>query len=329
MKTKRIGINGLGRIGRKLTHTIIKSGGVEIVAINDLMPIEMAVYFLRYDSTYGASNLKIEHNDHTIFIDELEILYSREENIQDLEWTKLGIDVAINCSGTNKTKPQLSQYLNLGIPKVVLSAPPDSEEIPIVILGYNESLLNASAILSNASCTTYCVAPILDIFHRNFGIEFANFTTVHCYTADQNLQDGYHPDYRRSRAAGVNIIPTTTSATKVIRKIFPDLRDKVMGSSFRVPVINGSVTEFILDLKNETNSQTVLDVIHEELDTNYKDIISVTSDMLVSSDVIDCPYSALIDLNSIEISGTKIKLLAFYDNEAGYSNQLKRLIKKL
>ncbi len=143
------------------------------------------------------------------------------------------------------------------------------------------------------------------------------------------MQDGFHPDYRRSRAAGVNIIPTTTSATKVIRKIFPDLKDKVMGSSFRVPVINGSVTEFTLDIQSETDRNNVLDIIQSEINSNYKDIVSITSDMLVSSDVIDCPYSALIDQNSIEIIGKKLKLLAFYDNEAGYSTQLKRLIEKL
>lgn len=326
---KKIGINGLGRIGRKLTNLILKQGGIEIAAINDLMPIEMAIYFLKYDSTYGMSDLKIDHFEDSIIINDRKIKYSSKESILDLDWRNLDIDIAINCSGTNKTKPQLSQYLTLGIQRVILSAPPESEEIPIIILGYNESALNSSAIVSNASCTTYCVAPILDIFHRNFGLEFANFTTVHCYTADQNLQDGYHPDYRRSRAAGVNIIPTTTSATKVIKKIFPDLKDKVMGSSFRVPVINGSVTEFILDLKSEMNYSNVLNALESELKSNYKDIVSVTSDMLVSSDVIDCPYSALIDLNSIEISGTIVKLLAFYDNEAGYSIQLKRLIEKM
>jgi glyceraldehyde 3-phosphate dehydrogenase len=324
---KKIGINGLGRIGRKLTNLILSDDGIDIVAINDLMPIEMAVYFLKYDSTYGMSELKIDHFEDCIIINDRKIKYSSKETILDLDWKN--IDIAVNCSGTNKTKPQLSQYLALGVQRVILSAPPDSDEIPIIILGYNESLMDSSAIISNASCTTYCVAPILDIFHRNFGLEFANFTTVHCYTSDQNLQDGYHPDYRRSRAAGVNIIPTTTSATKVIKKIFPDLKDKVMGSSFRVPVINGSVTEFILDLKSTTNIHHVLDVIHAELNSNYKDIVSVTTDMLVSSDVIGCPYSALIDLTSIEISGSKLKLCAFYDNEAGYSMQLKRLIEKL
>jgi glyceraldehyde 3-phosphate dehydrogenase len=329
MELKKIGINGLGRIGRKLTNTILKQGGIDIVAINDLMPIEMAIYFLKYDSTYGMSDLRIEQFEDWILINDRKIKYSRKENIVDLDWKNLEIDVAVNCSGTNKTNPQLSQYLSLGVNRVILSAPPESDEIPIIILGYNETLLNSNPIISNASCTTYCVAPILDIFHRNLGIDFANFTTIHCYTADQNLQDGFHPDYRRSRAAGVNIIPTTTSATKVIRKIFPDLKDKVMGSSFRVPVINGSVTEFTLDIQSETDRNNVLDIIQSEINSNYKDIVSITSDMLVSSDVIDYPYSALIDQNSIEIIGKKLKLLAFYDNEAGYSTQLKRLIEKL
>lgn len=326
---KKIAINGLGRIGRKLTHLVMKSQSMEIVAINDIMPIEMAAYFLKYDSTYGKSSWNIEVQDDFILIESFKIKYSRQENIIDIEWKDLGIDIAVNCSGTNKTKPQLNQYLDLGIPKVILSAPPDSDDIPIIVLGYNDQEKHTCPIISNASCTTYCVAPILDIFQRNYGIEFANFTTIHCYTSDQNLQDGYHPDYRRSRAAGVNIIPTTTSATKVIRKIFPGLKKKVLGSSFRVPVINGSVTEFILKLHREATLEEVTNMINDEIKTRYKDIVSITSDQLVSSNVIDCPYAALIDMTSIEIMDTNLKLTAFYDNEAGYSNQLMRLILSL
>lgn len=323
---KRIAINGLGRIGRKLTHLIMRSEKYELVAINDIMPIDMAVYFLKYDSTYGKSDWEIAVKDNKICIEDKEIYYSSSPEIENLVWGELNIDIAVNCSGTHKSKPQLSQYLELGIPKVILSSPPDSDDIPIIILGYNEDVITSHKILSSASCTTYCVAPVLDIFHRLYGIDYANFTTIHCYTSDQNLQDSYHQDYRRSRAAGVNIIPTTTSATRVIKRIFPELQHNVTGSSFRVPVINGSVTEFIIELTSIPKIEDVYDMIKRKSSTTYQSVISYTEDNLVSTDVIGCPYAALIDMNSIEIVDNKVKLTAFYDNEAGYTHQLLRLI---
>ncbi len=326
---KRIAINGLGRIGRKLTHNLGHHNDIEIVAINDIMPMEMAIYFLKYDSTYGLSKDVIEADENYIIINGKRIQYSSVNSISDLPWKNLNIDIAINCSGTNKSKPQLTQYLSLGIPKVILSSPPDNEDIPILILGYNEKDFIDQPIISNGSCTTYCVAPILDIFERNYGIEFANFTTVHCYTSDQNLQDAYHQDFRRSRAAGVNIIPTTTSATNVIKRIFPQLKDKVMGSSFRVPVINGSITEFIIELKRKASVSEIISCMDEEAKTNYNHVIGMTNDKLVSTDVINSSFAGLIDMNSLEICGQKIKLTVFYDNEAGYSSQLVRLIEKM
>jgi glyceraldehyde 3-phosphate dehydrogenase len=322
----RIAINGLGRIGRKVVKNIFDTPSFDLVAINDIMPIDKAVYFLKYDSTYGLSSLTISFQENYIIINNKKIVYTSHENILDMPWKDINIDLAINCSGTNKTKPLLKEYLSLGVKKVILSSPPDTDDIPIIIRGYNDELYTSSSIISNASCTTYCVAPILDIFHRNFGIQFANFTTVHCYTADQNLQDAFHQDFRRSRAAGVNIIPTTTSATKVIRNIFPELKDKVTGSSFRVPVINGSITEFILELNNLPSQTELINSIKLESQTRYNGIIDLTIDKIVSTDVINCPLAALIDENSIELLDNKVKLTAFYDNEAGYSNQLVQLI---
>lgn len=321
-----IAINGLGRIGRKVVKNIFDTPSLKLVAINDIMPIDKAAYFLKYDSTYGLSSLDISHQDNCIIINGHRIAYTTHSNILDLPWIELSIDAAINCSGTNKTKPKLNEYLALGVKKVILSSPPDTEDIPIIIRGYNDDLYFSSPIISNASCTTYCVAPILDIFHRNFGITYANFTTVHCYTADQNLQDAFHTDFRRSRAAGVNIIPTTTSATNVIRRVFPALKDKVSGSSFRVPVINGSITEFIIEIEKQSSLKIILDKLIEESQTRYKGIIDLTQDMIVSTDVINSPLAALIDQSSIELLGNKVKLTAFYDNEAGYSHQLVQLI---
>lgn len=321
-----IAINGLGRIGRRLTRFIFDNKKLNLVAINDIMPIEKAVYLLKYDSTYETTPLNISVDGNYLLIEGQKILYTCESLIEKLPWKNIAIDVAINCSGTNKSKPQLSQYLDLGIEKVILSSPPDTEDIPIVIRGYNTSLYRSHSILSNASCTTYCVAPILDILHRNFSIRYANFTTIHCYTSDQNLQDAYHSDFRRARAAGVNIIPTTTSATRVIKAVFPELKQKIMGSSFRVPVINGSITEFIVDVEQNINLTTILDIFKKEIEHRYQDVIGITEDKIVSSDAIGCKLAALVDVNSIEVVGNTLKLTAFYDNESGYSYQLLQLV---
>lgn len=325
----KIAINGLGRIGRRLAKNILEDNHIQLVAINDIMPIEQAVYFLKYDSTYGMSKFHIEYRENIILIEHTKIQYSQCANISELPWKDLHIDIAVNCSGTNKSKPQLTQYLELGIQKVILSSPPESEDIPIIIRNYNSDMIESYDILSNASCTTYCVAPLIDIFHRHYEIEFVHFSTIHCYTSDQNLQDAYHPDLRRARAAGVNIIPTTTSATKVIKTIFPELKDKISGSSFRVPVINGSITEFIFEIKQATEKNPILETIENEIKTKYQDVISITNDKIVSSDVIACPYAALIDIHSIEVIKNKVKLTAFYDNEAGYSYQLMKLISEI
>lgn len=326
-----IAINGLGRIGRNLIKILLLDDTFQIRAINDLMPIDMAAYFLKYDSTYGKSDLEISvSNENTLCINGKIIQYSSVSEIPHLNWSHLNIDTAINCSGTNKLKPQLEQYLQIGVRHVILSSPPESDDIPIVIHGYNHSdvLALRPTILSNASCTTYCVAPILDIIERNLGIHYAHFTTIHCYTSDQNLQDSYHPDYRRSRSAGVNIIPTTTSATRVIKKIFPSLKDCISGSSYRVPVINGSITEFIIDTKQSTDIPSLIAVLNDEIQSRYQGIVGLTEDKIVSSDILNCPLGAVIDIHSIEIiQGHKLKMTALYDNESGYSNQLVQILK--
>lgn len=326
-----IAINGLGRIGRMLVKQLIQSSEINIVAINDLMSIDMAAYFLKYDSTYGSSVFEIKFESNQLMINGKSIIYTSFEHIEDLPWRNINIDIVVNCSGTNKTKPQLEKYLTLGIPKVILSSPPDSDDIPIIINRYNDvEILNSNPkIVSNASCTTYCVAPILDILNRNLSIDFVNFTTIHCYTSDQNLQDGFHKDFRRSRAAGVNIIPTTTSATQVIKHIFPQLSEKISGSSFRVPVINGSITEFTFMLARNTTKSEIEQIIQSEINTKYQSMVSIIDDKIVSGDILNSPFVAVIDRHSIEIiDGNKLKLTAFYDNEAGYTTQLVKLLEK-
>lgn len=327
-----IAINGFGRIGRKLAHLLSESSDIKIVAINDLMPIDLASYFLQYDTTFGTKEYAVTIEEEYISFKNQKIQYSSVSEIEDLKWTDKGIDIIINCSGTNKTKFQLEKYLNLGIKKVILSSPPDTSDIPIIILGYNDAILTQKdyKIISNASCTTYCVAPILDIFEQELGVEMLYFTTIHSFTSDQNLQDAFHQDFRRARAAANNIIPTTTSATKVIKHIFPNLSQKIMGTSFRVPVINGSITEFVFNLKKETTKKQVLLLLEKNIKAKYSTILNTTSAPIVSSDILNCSFAALIDINSIEIvEGNYLKLTAFYDNETGYSNRLIELIRHI
>lgn len=331
---KRIAINGLGRIGRNLTRKIFQNADLELVAINDLMPIDMAIYFLKYDSTYGASNLKIEKVADDLFvIENQKIQYSSIEKIEDLDWGNLEIDIAINCSGTNKSKPLLSKYKKLGIHKTILSSPPINDDIPIVLFKFNSSCYRGSShsIISNASCTTYSIIPILDILSRNYDINYLNFTTIHCYTSDQNLQDGFHRnDLRRARAASNNIIPTTTSATKVVKSIFPELSNKISGSSFRVPVINGSMTELIFQVKESVNTSDIQALIKKEIEEKYSGVLDVTNDAVVSSDIIGNKHAGVIDNHSIlVIDNHHIKLNVLYDNESGYSAMLLALINEL
>jgi glyceraldehyde 3-phosphate dehydrogenase len=320
---KRIAINGLGRIGRKLIRLISQRNDIEIVAVNDLMHIEMACHLLQFDSTYGKHKESISHSNSNICIAGNTIAYSSVAQIEALPWNDLSIDIFINCSGTYKTSLDLDKYLVFNPRKVILSSPPDSDSIPIIVNGFNDLSSLNHRIISNASCTTYSIVPILDIIERNFGVAFLNFATIHSYTSDQNIQDALHSDYRRARAAANNIIPTTTSATNVLRKLFPKLIHNISGTSYRVPVINGSITELNFVLKQNTTIEKVREILKREKNDKYAQIINFEYNPIVSSDILNCEYASLIDFNEMELLNEKyLKIRTFYDNESGYSNML-------
>lgn len=320
---KRIAINGLGRIGRKLIRLISQRNDIEIVAVNDLMHIEMACHLIQYDSTFGKLQKTVSHNNLSLQIGEKTIAYSSVAQIEALPWQDLNIDIIINCSGTYKTTLDLDKYLVFNPQKVILSSPPDSDSIPIIINGFNDTDSLNQRIISNASCTTYSIVPVLDIIERNFGVVFLNFATIHSYTSDQNIQDALHSDYRRARAAANNIIPTTTSATKVLRKLFPGLSHNISGTSYRVPVINGSITELNFVLNQNTTIEKVKEILINEKKQKYNQIIDFEYNPIVSSDILNCEYASLIDFNEMELMHDKyLKIRTFYDNESGYSQML-------
>ena len=326
----RVAINGLGRIGRKLIRLLSDHEDIQIVAVNDLMNIEMAAHLIQYDSTFGMFSNAVSIQGESLKIANKSILYSTNDQIESLPWNNLAIDVIINCSGTYKTSIDLSKYLLFNPQKIILSSPPDSDAIPIIINGFNDDLSHDAKIISNASCTTYSIVPILDIVQRFFGISNMNFATIHSYTSDQNIQDALHTDYRRARAAANNIIPTTTSATKVLKKLFPTIENCISGTSYRVPVINGSITELNFVLEQQTTLSNIKEILTTEKNTKYNGIIEFENNPIVSSDILNCPFASLIDFNEIELLNDKyLKIRTFYDNESGYSNMLIRQILKI
>lgn len=320
---RRIAINGLGRIGRKLIRLISQRNDIEIVAVNDLMDIDMACHLIQFDSTFGKFDQSVSNQNGNLIIADKKMIYSSQSHIEDLSWHDLNIDIIINCSGTYRTSLDLNKYLVFNPRKVILSSPPDSDSIPIIVNGFNDIESNGHQIISNASCTTYSIVPILDIIDRNYGVAFLNFATIHSYTSDQNIQDAIHHDYRRARAAANNIIPTTTSATKVLKRLFPDLKDTISGTSYRVPVINGSITELNFVLNKETTLQDIKEVLVSEKREKYDQIIDFEHNPIVSSDILNCNMASLIDFNEIELINKKyLKIRTFYDNESGYSHML-------
>ena len=326
----KVAINGLGRIGRRLTRILINHSDLELVAINDIMDIQLAAHLLKYDTTYGVFNFEIQVEGAHILIGNKKIQYSQSPEIENLPWQNLNIDIIVNCSGTNKNSPSLSKYHVFNPKHVILSSPSESESVPTIIYGFNHEAFKNQIILSNSSCTTYSIVPILDIINSHFEIEYFHFSTIHCYTNDQNLQDAAHQDFRRARNAGQNIVPTSTSATKVIQKLFPNLAHKISASSYRVPVANGSITEMLFTLKNPTDYLAILDLLREVGLQKYKNVITFTDAPIVSSDCIEMPYASVVDLNSISLTEARfLKIVTFYDNEHGYSSMLHLLMQSL
>ena len=335
MSKIRIAINGFGRIGRVTFRKIQERSNMEVVAINDITDSANLAHLLKYDSVQRAFNGTIEHNGDHIIVNNKKVIVLNEPDPAKLPWKELNIDIVIESTGEFADRESAIKHVEQsGAKKVIISAPAKGEHdgVSYVVLGVNDDIINRDdVIISNASCTTNNVAPLIKILDDNWGIEKGFITTVHSYTKDQNLVDGPHKDWRRGRAAAYSIVPTTTGAAKAATKIFPHLKNDLGGAGFRVPVPDGSLTDLTCTLRNSTSVEEINIKFKEAADSYMKGILEYTSDPIVSVDVIGNTHSAIFDSNLTAVLGDKnklVKVVAWYDNEMGYSSRLVELIEK-
>jgi len=329
MKKTRIGINGFGRIGRTLTRIMEPVESIELVAINDLADAPTLAHLLKYDSIHGSFKGDVSSTASSIVINDREVHVHNQKSPEDIPWEQNQVDIVIECTGLFKTREQTGGHLTRGVQKVIVSAPAASD-IKSVVLGVNDSILEPDdLIVSNASCTTNSLAPMIKVLADNWGIEQGYITTVHSYTSDQRLHDAPHRDLRRARAASQSIVPTTTGAAKAITRIFPELDGSLGGAGIRVPVPNGSLTDFSCILKKDTTVAEINAAFKEAAQSELKGILEYTEDPIVSIDIIDNPHSCVFDAQLTSVIGKMVKVVGWYDNEWGYSNRLVDLIGKM
>ncbi|MFI8603074.1 type I glyceraldehyde-3-phosphate dehydrogenase [Cellulophaga baltica] len=329
MKQINIGINGFGRIGRTFFRLLQAHPNLNVVAINDLANTETLAHLLKYDSIHGVFPYSVTHTADTITIDHNKKVHISNQPLpENINWEKHQVDIVIEATGKFKTKEHLNAHLNNGAKKVILSVPPEDENIKMIVLGVNEHLLTAEdQIISNASCTTNNAAPMIKIINDLCGVEQAYITTIHSYTTDQSLHDQPHRDLRRARAAGQSIVPTTTGAAKALTKIFPELDGLIGGCGIRVPVANGSLTDITFNVKKETSIEEINKAFKEVSENSLKNILYYTEDPIVSIDVNNSCYSCTFDSLMTSVLGKMVKIIGWYDNETGYSSRLIDLIR--
>ena len=324
----RVGINGFGRIGRNyLRAELAKGTDLQIVAVNDLSDPASLAHLLKYDSVTGRLNQDVTVDGQNIIVGGNVIKVLAERNPEDLPWKELGVDIVIESTGRFTEAEKAKAHIKAGAKKVIISAPATGEDATFV-LGVNDELYDNEKhhIISNASCTTNCLAPFAKVFNDKFGIENGLMTTVHAYTADQNLQDGPHGDLRRARAAAINIVPSSTGAAKAIGLVLPELKGKLDGYALRVPVPTGSITDLTLVSKTPVTVEQVQDAYREAAASGrLKGILKYTEDPIVSSDIVTDPHSSIVDAGLIKVIGNTVKISSWYDNEWGYSNRLVEL----
>ncbi len=326
----RVAINGFGRIGRMVAKVIQNHPNIELIAINDLGNTKTLAHLLKYDSVHGLFNGTVTSTENELIINSKSVKIISEKSPENLPWAALNIDIVVESTGRFLTKETASGHLKAGAKKVILSAPPKTDDIISVVLGINEEVLQQNEnIISNASCTTNAAAPIIKVLHDLYHIQSAYITTVHSYTSDQNLHDAPHNDLRRARAAALSIIPTTTGAAKAITKIFPDLEGKIGGCGVRVPVPNGSLIDISVILKENTNVEAINKAFKLASETSLKGILQYTEDPIVSIDIVGNPHSCIFDAELTSITGHMIKIMGWYDNEMGYSSRVVDLIEKI
>lgn len=327
---KRIAINGFGRIGKVLTRLVQSHNNIELVAINDLADTKTLAHLLKYDSVHRHFDGTVDYTDDALIINGKKVLVFSEKSPENLPWESLEIDVVIECTGIFLTKELANKHIDAGAKKVILSAPAKSNDIKTIVIGINDDLITPTdIIISNASCTTNAVAPMMKILKENFGIQQAQIATVHSYTNDQRLHDAPHKDLRRARAGALSIIPTSTGAAKALVKIFPELKGKMEGYAVRVPVPDGSLIDVCAILEKSVTVEQINEAFFNASQKELKHILAYENDELVSSDIIGNSHSCIFDANLTSITGNLVRIVGWYDNEAGYSNRLVDLISKM
>jgi len=323
--TVKIGINGFGRIGRNYFRAALAKGSdIEIVAVNDLSDPASLAHLLKYDSVGGRLNATVEVDGDLIVVDGKPIKVLAERDPANLPWGELGVDIVIESTGRFTKAVDAEKHIEAGAQKVLVSAPATGADVATLVLGVNENTYDPAVhnIISNASCTTNCLAPLSKVLLDNFGIERGLMTTVHAYTADQNLQDGPHSDLRRARAAAANIIPTSTGAAKALGLVIPELVGKLDGYALRVPVPTGSITDLTVTVSRPVTVAEVNAAYKAAAEGPLKGILSYTEDPIVSSDIVGDPHSSIFDAGLTKVIGDQVKVASWYDNEWGYSNRL-------
>jgi glyceraldehyde 3-phosphate dehydrogenase len=330
MAKQKIAINGFGRIGRITLRIILNNNNFDVVAINDLTDSKTLAHLFKYDSVHGIYNGEVSHTENSIIINGKEIKCYAEKDPSTLPWKKLEVDYVLECTGLFLSREKASLHLQAGAKKVIISAPAKGDDIISVVMGVNDNIISKEdLIISNASCTTNCAAPMVKVLDEKFQLESCFISTVHSYTGDQRLHDSPHKDLRRARAAALSIIPTSTGAAKAITKIFPHMVGKMGGAGIRVPVPNGSLTDMTCIIKGTTSFDDVNTAFKQASETYLKGILQYTEDPIVSSDIIGNPHSCIFDPELTSVIGNMVKVVGWYDNEYGYSNRLVDLLTKI
>ncbi len=331
MSKIKVGINGFGRIGRMVTRAILAkyADQIDIVGVNDLTDTNTLAHLFKYDSSQGMYNGNVSVDGDTITIDDLSFKVTAERDPANLNWGDLGVDVVIESTGFFVDKESASKHLTAGAKKVIISAPAKGA-VKTVVLGVNDEVIDADTeIYSNASCTTNCLAPMVKVLDDAFGVVKGFMTTIHSYTGDQRILDAPHRDLRRARSAAINIIPTSTGAAKAVGLVLPHLNGKLDGGAVRVPTPTGSLTDFVCEVSKETTIEEVNAAFKAAAEGPLKGILEYTTDPIVSTDIIGNTHSNIFDSDLTKVDGTMVKVIGWYDNEAGYANRTADLVTKI
>lgn len=321
----RIAINGMGRIGRAALRVLLEDRTFEVVAVNDIVSVENLAYLISYDTVYGPLRRKVDHDDHSLTIDGRRILALCESDPAALPWQRLEVDLVFECTGKLTTAEQLNQHLEAGAGYVILSAPSPSETVPTVVHGVNHPV-GHPRILSCASCTTNCIAPVIEILSRRLGVERAIMTTIHAYTGGQRIIDGPNKRFRRGRAGAANLVPTSTGGARATGLVVPAVAGRFDGVAVRAPVPDGSLADIVVVTSRPTSVEEINELFRQEAANHrYRGIVAVSADPIVSSDIIGDGHAAVIDAELTQVvDGTLVKVMAWYDNEWGFTRQMIR-----